>query len=131
MKKLTALFLIFTFSLLLTSCSGNPKIILDNSDKSNFVDFYTEGDYVYIECVLNIYAEKDCKAGITAVDNEDVEIGLLKNSQLVGIDKADGDEVFTLKAGENKVEVIFRGEYNGVYQITRRDIPRFIEITEK
>ena len=123
--------MIFSFFLLLTSCSGESGIILDNSDNSKFIDFYTEGDYAYIECVLNVYAEKDCNAEISAVDKEDVEIGLLKNSQLTGIDKTDGDEIFNLKSGENEIEVIFRGEYDGVFQITRREIPRFIKITEK
>ncbi len=55
MKKLISI-LIFTLSLFsLCSCSVEKTPILDNSEKSYFVDFYTDDDYVYIECVLNIY----------------------------------------------------------------------------
>ncbi len=132
MKKLIC-FLIST--LIFTGLYGCEKneaaIILDNGDNSSFVDFYTEDDKVYIECVLNIYSEKDCEALITAIDNEDVDIGLIKSPMLTGIDKTDFDEIFSLKRGENTVTVLFYGDYAGVYQIASREIPRFIKITKK
>lgn len=110
---------------------NDATIILDNSDKSYFVDFYTEGDKVYIECVLNIYANENTKASITATDTDNVKIGLLESPVLTGIDKSDGDKSFELKAGENEVTVLFEGDYAGIYQIFAREIPRFIEVNAK
>lgn len=121
--------LIFTFS----SCSVEKTPILDNSDNSYFVDFYTDEDYVYIECVLNIYNPNNTptEVSVYAVDNEDVDIGLLENPSLTAVDKDSGKETFSLKSGENTVTVLFRGDYAGIYQITERAIPRFIYITQK
>lgn len=109
----------------------DATVILDNSDKSYFVDFYTEGDEVYIECVLNIYANEDTEVTITATDTDNVKIGLLESPVLEGINKADNKKSFDLKAGENEVTVLFNGDYAGIYQITAREIPRFIEIDVK
>lgn len=132
MKKLISI-LIFTLSLFsLCSCSVEKTPILDNSDKSYFVDFYTDDDYVYIECVLNIYNPNNTESEvkITAVDNEDVDIGLLKRASLTAVDKESQSDVFRIKSGENTITVLFKGEYAGIYQITSREIPRFITIRE-
>lgn len=132
MKKLISV-LIFTISLFsLCSCSVEKTPILDNSDKSYFVDFYTDDDYVYIECVLNIYNPNNTESEvkITAVDNEDVDIGLLKSASLTAVDKESQSDVFRIKSGENTITVLFKGEYAGIYQITSREIPRFITIRE-
>lgn len=110
---------------------NDTVVILDNSDKSSFVDFYTEDDKVYIECVLNIYANEKTKVTITATDTDNVKMGLLESPVLSGIDKADGDRTFELKGGENEVTVLFEGDYAGIYQIAAREIPRFIEIEVK
>lgn len=128
MKKFISMFLIFIFLFSFSACSEKTTVILDNSEKSSFVDFYTDESYAYIECELNIYAETDCTVKITALDNGNVETGLLKSPKLVGTDK-NGGESFDLKSGENTVTVIFRGEYAGVFLIAKREIPRFIEIT--
>lgn len=109
----------------------SATLILDNSSNSYFVDFYTEEDKVYFECVLNIYADKDTKAEITATDTDNVKMGLLDSPELMGIDKSDGDATFELKAGENKVTVLFEGKYAGIPQIFAREIPRFIEVKVK
>lgn len=106
-------------------------VILDNSDKSSFVDFYTEGDKVYIECILNIYANEETEVAITATDTDNVKMGLLESPELVGIDKSDKDRTFSLKGGENEVAVLFEGDYAGIYQISAREIPRFIEVKNK
>lgn len=122
-------------ALLLTvccACSGaESEVILDNSENSSFTDFYTENGRVYIECVLNLYNTSDGERNvrITAIDNEDVKIGLLKSPELKGLTENGGD-VFTLKSGENKVTVLFSGDFAGIYQITRREIPRFISIKD-
>lgn len=132
MKKLISI-LIFTLLLFsLCSCSVEKTPILDNSDKSYFVDFYTDDDYVYIECVLNIYNPNNTESEvkITAVDNEDVDIGLLKSASLTAVDKESQSDVFRIKSGENTITVLFKGEYAGIYQITSREIPRFITIRE-
>lgn len=110
---------------------NDAVVILDNSDKSSFVDFYTEGDKVYIECVLNIYANEKTTVTITATDTDNVKMGLLQSPVLSGIDKTDGDRTFELKGGENEVAVLFEGDYAGIYQIAAREIPRFIEIKVK
>lgn len=106
-------------------------VILDNSAKSHFVDFYIDGDKVYFECVLNIYSDKNAEATVSATDADNVKTGLLKSSKLIGIDKTDNDTTFNLKAGENEVTVLFEGEYYGVPQIFTREIPRFIEVKVK
>ena len=132
MKKVISfsicIFLIFALS----SCTVEKTPILDNSDQSYFVDFYTDDDYVYIECVLNIYNPNNTESEvkISAIDNEDVEIGLLKTSNLIAVDKETSKETFRLKSGENKITVLFKGEYAGIYQITSRELPRFIYISE-
>ena len=132
MKKIISLISCTVLLFSLSSCSVEKMPILDNSDQSYFVDFYTDDDYVYIECVLNIYNPNNTEAEVTisAIDNEDVEIGLLKSPNLTGIDKDGEKETFRLKSGENTVTVLFRGEYAGIYQITAREIPRFIYIKE-
>lgn len=132
MKKLISI-LIFTLLLFsLCSCSVEKTPILDNSDKSYFVDFYTDDDYVYIECVLNIYNPNNTESEvkISAIDNEDVEIGLLKSASLTAVDKESQSDVFRIKSGENTITVLFKGEYAGIYQITSRELPRFIYISE-
>lgn len=135
-KKLKKIFpFLIAVVLIITALSvfgkDDATVILDNSDKSYFVDFYTEGNEVYIECVLNIYANEDTEVTITATDTDDVKIGLLESPVLEGINKADNKKSFDLKAGENEVTVLFNGNYAGVYQITAREIPRFIEIKVK
>ncbi|HJI47587.1 MAG TPA: hypothetical protein OIM00_09185 [Oscillospiraceae bacterium] len=132
MKKYISLIICAVLLFSLSSCSVGKAPILDNSDNSYFVDFYTDDDYVYIECVLNIYNPNNTESEvkISAIDNEDVEIGLLKSKNLVAIDKESEKDVFRLKSGENTITVLFRGEYAGIYQITSREIPRFIYISE-
>lgn len=132
MKKAISFLICFVSLFTLSSCSVEKTPILDNSDKSYFVDFYTDEDYVYIECVLNIYNPNNTPTDVSvyAIDNEDVDIGLLKNPNLTAVDKDSGKETFSLKSGENTVTVLFRGDYAGIYQITERAIPRFIYITQ-
>lgn len=132
MKKHISLILCAVLLFSLSSCSVEKTPILDNSGNSYFVDFYTDDDYVYIECVLNIYNPNNTESEvkISAIDNEDVEIGLLKSKNLVAIDKESEKDVFRLKSGENTITVLFQGEYAGIYQITSREIPRFIYISE-
>lgn len=132
MKKYISLIICAVLLFSLSSCSVEKTPILDNSDNCYFVDFYTDDDYVYIECVLNIYNPNNTESEvkISAIDNEDVEIGLLKSKNLVAIDKESEKDVFRLKSGENTITVLFRGEYAGIYQITSREIPRFIYISE-
>lgn len=132
MKKTAIFVLCFAAIFCLCSCSVEQVPILDNSGNSYFVDFYTEGDSVYIECVLNIYNPNNTESEVKiyAIDNEDVETGLLKNPKLTAIDKESGSDVFRLKSEENTVTVLFQGEYNGIYEITAREIPRFIYIDE-
>ena len=132
MKKIISLISCTVLLFSLSSCSVEKTPILDNSDQSYFVDFYTDDDYVYIECVLNIYTPNNTESEvkISAIDNEDVEIGLLKTSNLIAVDKETSKETFRLKSGENKITVLFKGEYAGIYQITSRELPRFIYISE-
>lgn len=132
MKRIVSVLLLIFIVFSLSSCSVEKTPILDNSDKSYFVDFYTDDDYVYIECVLNIYNPNNTESEvkITAIDNEDVEIGLLKSASLTAIDKDTQEDVFKLKSGENEITVLFKGDYAGIYQITSRAIPRFIQISE-
>lgn len=130
MKRITSIILLICLTLGLSSCGKESRAILDNSDKSYFVDFYTEGEKVCIECVLNVYNPdaKDKKVRITAIDNEDVDSGLLKTPMLTAVSKENNSDTFTLKPGENELKVIFTGDYAGIYQINARELPRFIQI---
>lgn len=129
MKKRFVLLMSVLLLFVLSSCGEDKAtVILDNSDKSRFIDFYTEGEYVYIECELNIYSDSDTEVGISAVDEDNTKTGLLKTSELIGINKNDDTQKFKLKKGENTVNVLFRGEYAGIPEIIERDIPRFINI---
>ena len=132
MKKIISLISCTVLLFSLSSCSVEKTPILDNSDQSYFVDFYTDDDYVYIECVLNIYNPNNTESEvkISAIDNEDVEIGLLKDADLTAVEKDSGKDIFRLKSGEYKITVLFKGEYAGIYQITSRELPRFIYISE-
>ncbi|MDD6276488.1 MAG: hypothetical protein PUB20_06680 [Clostridia bacterium] len=131
MKKAAVFIVAFCLVFTLASCSREEAVFsVDNSDKSSFIDFYTIENEVCIECELNVYSSEDgANVRIYAIDSEDVEIGLLKNEKLTG-KTADGNDVFTLKKGENTITVIFTGEYAGIYQISERRLPRFIYITE-
>ena len=137
MKKVLKILvpILILFVLIVTGISVFSKndavVILDNSAKSCFVDFYTENDKVYVECILNIYANKETEVTITATDTDNVKIGLLESPELSGIDASDGDNIFKLKGGENEVTVLFEGDYAGIYQIFAREIPRFIEVKTK
>lgn len=132
MKKALKIFIVVFMLLVLTSCSAaQASVILDNSSKSRFIDFYTEDSFVYIECELNIYSDIDTTAVITAVDEDDVKIGLLKSKELTGYTKELESTEFKLKSGENTVKVLFRGEYAGIPEISAREIPRFIKIESK
>ena len=92
MKKIIAVLLCFGFVFALDSCSIEKTPILDNSSNSYFVDFYTDDDYVYIECVLNIYNPNNTEAEVTisAIDNEDVDEGQAQSfvEKLTGRDSA-------------------------------------------
>lgn len=132
MKRIVSVLLFVILLTGLGACTDKKSTaILDNSDKCYFVDFYTEGDEVFIECVLNVYSEKATEVTIRAIDNDNVQSGLLTSPHLTGIDKSDMDETFSLEAGENKINVLFKGEYAGVFSIAEREIPRFIEIIEE
>lgn len=133
MKKAFSLLLCTVLFLSLCSCSIDKTPVLDNSENSYFVDFYTEGDTVYIECVLNILNPNntETEVSIYATDEEDVEIGLLESPRLTAVDKESGEDTFSLKSGENTVTVLFKGDYAGIFQITQRDLPRFISIEVK
>lgn len=129
MKKLSVILLSALLFFSLVSCSTDKSnVIPDNSDKSRFIDFYTEGEYAYIECELNIYTDKDTTVRLGAVDEDDVKTGLLKSSELTGISKDGQSEEFVLKKGENTVTVLFRGDYAGIPEISAREIPRFIYV---
>lgn len=131
MKKFLSFAMVLSVLFTLSACGKKTNVILDNSEKSRFIDFYTESNYAYIECELNIYAEKPVEVKISATDFDNVETGLLKNQNLIGIDKTDSDEIFSLEAGENTVNVLFRGDYAGAFMIAERRIPRFIIIEQK
>lgn len=131
MKKTVTLFISVLMLLTLAACSvENADIILDNSAGSRFIDFYTEDDYAYIECELNIYSDKDVTVEISALDEDDVKSGLLKNKTLTGFTDNCESTQFSLKSGENTVKVYFRGDYAGIPEISAREIPRFIRIKE-
>lgn len=132
MKQFVSCLIILIITISFCSCadSSASNVIVDNSENSSFVDFYTEDNQVYIECSLNIYysGSGTNKIKISAVDEDDVKIGLLKSSKLTAIDKATGEDTFTLEKGENTISVLFVGDYAGIYQISKREIPRFIYI---
>lgn len=129
MKKLSVILLSSVLLFSFVSCSADKaNVIIDNSGKSRFIDFYTEGEYAYIECELNIYTNKDTTVRLSAVDEDDVKTGLLKSSELTGVSKDGQSEDFVLKKSENTVTVIFRGDYAGIPEISQREIPRFIYV---
>lgn len=129
MKKMLTLLMSAVIIILFTSCSANSATVaVDNSSRSKFIDFYTEDEYVFIECELNVYSDNDTKVKLSAVDEDDVKTGLIKNPKLTGINKEDNSDEFVLKKGENTVTVLFRGDYAGIPEITEREIPRFIYI---
>lgn len=133
MKKTFKLFISVLLIVIMSACSAEtPDAVLDNSDKTKFVDFYTEGEYIYIECELNILSDGDTTVEISAIDDDDVKTGLLKDRKLTGYADANCTRPkFNLKNGENTVSVYFRGDYAGIPEIAAREVPRFIKIESK
>lgn len=104
-----------------------------NYEKSFFSDFDVEEDKVYIECVLCIENNtgKQHKVKFIAESEEDKENGLIKDSKLNGYNEDLETSLFDIEPGENRITVIFVGNYGGVKQKVNRLLPKiYLEICD-
>lgn len=102
-----------------------------NYEKSFFSDFHVEEAKVYIECVLCIEnnTAKQHKVKFIAESEEDKENGLIMDSKLNGYNEDLETSLFDIESGENRITVIFVGNYGGVEQKVNRLLPRiYMEI---
>ncbi|MBR2861299.1 MAG: hypothetical protein IKB86_05630 [Clostridia bacterium] len=112
-------------------CSCNQKNIYINTEKSFYSNFEVKDGKVYIYCSLMIdnFTESERKISLTASFKNDARIGLLKESVIEGYSIDTKTNVFYLRKGENRLEVVFVGEYAGTNQKYDRLLPD-IQIAE-
>lgn len=99
-------------------------------DKCSFSDYEIKDDKVFINCELFIFNSYNSETYIelAAFDNDDVNIGLLKNSELKGYIKDTNNYKFLLKKGENCFTVSFIGEFAGKAKKANRMLPNKIVV---
>lgn len=95
----------------------NHSIIEIIEDKSYFCDFYVSDEDVYVECYL-VIKNNDIQSRTikhSALMNDDVKLGLLRNFNLIGYDDTLTTNEFKVEKGENRLTVYFIGKYGSVY----------------
>lgn len=119
-------FCIFTYFFF---CWENEKIYLVEN-KSFFMDYEVVNDEVYTYCELTIYNgfRDNQEVEIIAYDNDNIELGLIQPSNLIGYDKNTNNNIFILKKGENLVSVKFVGKFAGNYKRANRLLPNRVLI---
>ena len=127
MKQKISVIIAFTIILLcICSCRKN-EISIDN-DESFYSDFKIEDDKVYIHCSVLVKnpGNDNAKISLSGVFENDKKIGLLKEELLNGYSDDCETTEFNLKRGDNRIEVVFIGDYAGTNQKYDRLLPRII-----
>lgn len=129
MKKLIAFLCVICITLGLVACSSNGVKI--DKKQSFFSDFKVENEKVYIYCTLFIENLQDSQKTVElkATFEDDAKNGLLKNASLYGYATDKSTKNFKLHSGENKIEVVFIGDFAGTNKKQDRLLPD-IEIIE-
>lgn len=122
-QKFLILFVLSLIALCLYSCQ---KREINIGEKESFYsDFKIENNKVYIYCdVLIKNPDKDdAKIALSGVFENDVKNGLLKEPLLNGYASDFETTEFNLKNGDNRIEVVFIGDYAGKNQKYDRLLP--------
>ena len=116
-----SLVMIMVFAL----CSCQKKEIRIDAEESFYCDFEVKDDKVLIYCTILIENPTNAEADIMLSANfeNDVKSGLLKESPLDGYQSDLETKTFKLVEGDNRVDVVFMGEYAGTYQKHDRLLP--------
>ncbi|MBE7059630.1 MAG: hypothetical protein E7389_02265 [Ruminococcaceae bacterium] len=124
MKQKFLIIFILSF-MVLCFCSCQKKEISVDYKESFYNSFKIENNKVYIYCsVLIKNPNKDvAKIELSGVFKNDVKNGLLKESLLSGYASDCETTEFNLKNGDNRIEVVFIGNYAGKNQKYDRLLP--------
>lgn len=134
MKKIRIFIIILAscllFAVINKQCNKEKIYIL--YDKSFFSDYEVKDNKVFINCELLIYNGYNSEQSIelVAFDNDDVNTGLLKSSELKGYIKGTNNYEFLLKKGKNFLSVSFIGEFAGNVKKANRLLPNKIYIID-
>ena len=128
-QKFLIVFVLSFIVLCLCSCQKR-KISIDGKE-SFYSSFKIENNKVYIYCdVLIKNPNKDgAKISLSGIFDNDAKNGLLKESLLTGYASDFETTEFNLKNGDNRIKVVFIGEYAGNNQKYDRLLPE-IKISE-
>lgn len=128
-QKLLIIFVLSFIVLCLCSCQKREISIDDN--ESFYSSFKIENNKVYIYCnVLIKNPNKDAvKIALSGLFENDVKNGLLKESLLTGYASDFETTEFNLGNGDNWIEVVFIGDYEGKNQKYDKLLPE-IRISE-
>lgn len=98
-------------------------------NESFFSEYSVDGNNVYIKCEITVInrTSEVIKVGFFADFLEDVQLGLLKDTKLKGYKEDKRTEEFYLQKGQNRIVVVFIGEFAGTNQKANRNLP-LIEI---
>lgn len=107
---------------------GSYKTIKIDTDKSSFSNFKIENDKVYIYCNLLIFnpdeSETEAETALIGLFDKEAEEGLLKKAELDGYSIDLKNKVFKLKGGDNRIDVVFVGDYAGNSQKYDESLPK-------
>ncbi len=85
-------------------------------DSSYFLDFYVEGEKVYIKCELTIknFSSVDKSFQLNAILKDDVELDLLKSENLKGYSQELTNDKFTVEKKTTKTfSIVFVCDFAG------------------
>lgn len=130
MKQKRLIILVLSF-MVLCFCSCQKREISIDGKESFYSGFEIENDKVYIYCnVLIKNPNKDvAKIALSGIFENDAKNGLLKETMLTGYASDLETTEFNLENGDNRIEVVFIGDYAGKSQKYDRLLPQ-IKISE-
>lgn len=117
------LFVLSIIAVCLYSCQKR-EISID-VEESFYSNFKIENNKVYIYCNVLIKNpnKNGSKIALSGLFDNDVKNGLLKESLLTGYSTDCETTTFELKEGDNRIEVVFIGDYAGKSQKYDRLLP--------
>lgn len=106
-------------------CSCQKKEIRIDTEESFYSNFEVKDEKVLIYCTILVKNPTKAETTITLSANfdNDVKMGLLKESSLDGYQSNLETKTFKLNKGDNWIDVVFIGEYAGKNQKHDRLLP--------
>jgi len=130
MKQRVFILLVLSF-VVLCLCSCQKREIRIDRNESFYSSFRIENNKVYIVCnvLINNPNIEAAKVTLSGLFENDVKNGLLKEALLPGYATDCETAEFNLEKGDNRIEVVFIGDYAGTNQKHDRLLPE-IRISE-